>query len=72
MIVRGCHAQAFDALNQVITFSTQSDKTKQYQSTLGLASFPALPCFCSSVCIDNNTWKQKSSENVEDMGAFIT
>jgi len=33
-----------------------------------LASFPGLPHFCSSVCINNNTQKQKSVKNGEGLG----
>ena len=37
-----------------------------------VASFPGLPCFSSSVCVQYNTWKQKSAKNGEGLGSFIT
>ena len=37
-----------------------------------LASFPGLPVFCSSVCVQYNTWKRKSAKNGEGLGTLIT
>ena len=34
-------------------------------------SFPGLPCFCSSFCVDNNTWNRRTCENKVGLGAFI-
>ena len=39
---------------------------------LYLASFPGLPCFCSSVCIQYNTRKRKSTKTGSSASVYYT
>ena len=45
---------------------------KAWKERYFVASFPVLPRFSSSVCIQYNTRKRKSAKNEEGLGSFIT
>ena len=48
------------------------NKLQYTTSNLHVASFPGLPRFCSSVCTQYNTRKQKSAKNGEGLVSSIT
>ena len=61
---------SWDSIGFKIQFKNMNFSESAY--TAIVASFLSLPCFCSSVCNDCNTWNQKSGENGEGLGAFVT
>jgi len=51
----------FGKISSIVLHITEN-RVEITQLGVSLASFPGLPCFFSSVYVDNNTQKQKSSE----------
>ena len=52
--------------------SSEGKATLPDKHARSIASFPGLPCFSSSVCVQYNARKRKSAKNGEGLVSFIT